>query len=418
MSTREKTITEFMIEEQRRFPEATGDFTALLNYVRLACKRISFIVGRGALAGAHGSANLTNVQGETQMKLDVISNDIFLRTSEYGGHLAGMVSEELDEPYQIPAEYPLGQYLLAFDPLDGSSNIDINAPVGSIFSVLKAPRGTQPPTVEDFLQPGARQLCAGYAIYGATTMLVLTVGRGVHGFTLDRGFGEFILTHPNMTIPEEANEFAINASNERFWEPPVKRYVTECLAGRGGVRGKDFNMRWIASLVAEVHRILVRGGLFMYPKDTRDASKPGRLRLLYEANPMAMLIEQAGGAASHGRGRMLDFVPTDIHQRVPVILGCKSEVERIERYHLEHDQGAGSHLQLAAVQRTIAVHPKLRVSPEGAYVSQASHHRRHRLLRSRHDVGHPHLQLDFPTRGASTRRWSRVTPCIATTARR
>jgi fructose-1,6-bisphosphatase len=339
MSTREKTITEFMIEEQRRFPEATGDFTALLNYVRLACKRISFIVGRGALAGAHGSANLTNVQGETQMKLDVISNDIFLRTSEYGGHLAGMVSEELDEPYQIPAEYPLGQYLLAFDPLDGSSNIDINAPVGSIFSVLKAPRGTQPPTVEDFLQPGARQLCAGYAIYGATTMLVLTVGRGVHGFTLDRGFGEFILTHPNMTIPEEANEFAINASNERFWEPPVKRYVTECLAGRGGVRGKDFNMRWIASLVAEVHRILVRGGLFMYPKDTRDASKPGRLRLLYEANPMAMLIEQAGGAASHGRGRMLDFVPTDIHQRVPVILGCKSEVERIERYHLEHDQG-------------------------------------------------------------------------------
>jgi fructose-1,6-bisphosphatase len=339
MSTREKTITEFMIEQQRGFPEATGDFTALLNYVRLACKRISFIVGRGALAGAHGSADLTNVQGEVQMKLDVISNDIFLRTSEYGGHLAGMVSEELEEPYQIPAEYPLGKYLLAFDPLDGSSNIDINAPVGSIFSVLKAPRGMQPPSVEDFLQPGTEQLCAGYAIYGATTMLVLSVGRGVHGFTLDRGFGEFILTHPNMTIPQETNEFAINASNERFWEPPVKRYVAECLAGRGGVRDKDFNMRWIASLVAEVHRILVRGGLFMYPKDTRDASKPGRLRLLYEANPMAMLIEQAGGAASAGRGRILDLSPTALHQRVPVILGCKAEVERIERYHLEHDQG-------------------------------------------------------------------------------
>jgi len=339
MSTREKTITEFMIEEQRRFPEATGDFTALLNYVRLACKRISFIVGRGALAGAHGSAQMVNVQGETQMKLDVISNDIFLRTSEYGGHLAGMVSEELEEPYQIPAEYPLGKYLLVFDPLDGSSNIDINAPVGSIFSVLRAPNGTEPPTPQDFLQPGTKQLCAGYAIYGPTTMLVLTVGHGVHGFTLDRGFGEFILTHENLRIPEDTSEFAINASNERFWEPPVKRYVGECLAGRSSVRGKDFNMRWIASLVAEVHRILLRGGLFMYPKDTKDLSKPGRLRLLYEANPMAMLVEQAGGAVSTGRMRMLDVVPTSLHQRVPVILGAKNEVERLEQYHLEHDHG-------------------------------------------------------------------------------
>jgi fructose-1,6-bisphosphatase len=340
MSTREhKTITEFMIDEQRRFPDATGDFTAILNHMRLACKRISFIVGRGALGAAQGATDSINVQGEKQMKLDVIANDIFLRTSEYGGQLAGMVSEELEEPYQIPADYPLGEYLLVFDPLDGSSNIDINAPVGSIFSVLKAPNGTSPPVLADFLQPGSRQLCAGYAIYGATTMLVLTLGRGVHGFTLDRGFGEFILTHPNMTIPRETNEFAINASNERFWEPPVRRYVLECLAGHGGVRGKDFNMRWIASLVAEVHRILIRGGLFMYPKDTKEPSKPGRLRLLYEANPMAMIVEQAGGSASWGRGRMLDLVPSHPHQRVPLILGCKSEVERIELYHLEHDQG-------------------------------------------------------------------------------
>ena len=339
MIAREKTITEFMIEEQRRFPHATGDFTALLNHVRLACKRISFIVGRGALAEAHGSAQITNIQGETQMKLDVMSNDIFLRTCEFGGHLAGMVSEELAEPYQIPPEYPLGKYLLAFDPLDGSSNIDINAPVGSIFSVLQAPHGVQAPRLEDFLQPGSQQLCAGYAIYGATTMLVLTVGRGVHGFTLDRGFGEFILTHPKMTIPEESQEFAINASNQRFWEPPVKRYVAECLAGRGGVRGKDFNMRWIASLVAEVHRILIRGGLFMYPKDSKDPGKSGRLRLLYEANPMAMLIEQAGGAASTGRIRIADLVPGELHERVPLILGCRAEVERIERYHLEHEQG-------------------------------------------------------------------------------
>jgi fructose-1,6-bisphosphatase I / sedoheptulose-1,7-bisphosphatase len=328
MSTHEKTITEFMIEEQRRFPEATGDFTALLNYVRLACKRISFIVGSGALAGPQGPA-----------QLDAVSNDIFLRTSEYGGHLAGMVSEKLEAPHQIPPQYPRGKYLLLFDPLDGSSNIDFNAPVGSIFSVLQAPQGALPPAVEDFLQPGSRQLCAGYAIYGATTMLVLTLGRGVHGFTLDRGFGEFILTHPHMTIPSEASEFAINASNERFWEPPVKRYVAECLAGHGGVRGKDFSMRWIASLVAEVHRILIRGGLFMYPKDAKDTAQAVKVPLLYEANPMAMLVEQAGGASSSGRGRILDLQPAHLHQHVPLILGCKAEVDRIERYHLEHDQG-------------------------------------------------------------------------------
>ena len=339
MSTREKTITEFMIEEQRRFPGAIGDFTALLNHVRLACKRISFIVGRGALAGAHGSAQAVNVEGEMPTTLDIVSNDIFLRTSEYGGNLAGMVSGDLQEPYEIPTEYDRGRYLLAFDPLDGSGNIDINAPVGSIFSVLKAPHGTEKPTAADFLQRGTQQLCAGYAIYGATTMLVFTVGRGVHGFTLDRGFGEFILTHPDMRISAESNEFAINASNERFWEPPIKRYVVECLAGKGGVRVRDFNMRWIASVVAEVHRILIRGGLFMYPKDFKDPRRPGHLRLLYEANPMAMIVEQAGGAASTGRGRILTLDPTELHQWVPLILGCRCEVERIEQYHHEHDQG-------------------------------------------------------------------------------
>jgi fructose-1,6-bisphosphatase len=339
MPDREKTLTEFIMEEQRRFPHATGDFTALLNHLRIACKRISFLVGRGALGGVLGSANATNVQGETQIKLDVLANDVFIRTSEYGGHLAGMVSEEMEQPYAIPAEYPRGKYLLAFDPLDGSSNVDVNVSVGSIFSVLCAPSGVADPRPEHFLQPGARQLCAGYAIYGPTTMLVLTLGRGVHGFTLDRGFGEFILTHRDLQIPEQTSEFAINASNERFWEPPVRRYVVECLEGRGGTRAKDFNMRWIASLVAEVHRILVRGGLFMYPRDTKDPAKPGRLRLLYEANPMAMIIEQAGGGASTGRERILDLQPLDLHQRVPVILGSKAEVERIERYHLEHDQG-------------------------------------------------------------------------------
>jgi len=333
------TLTEFIIGEQRKFSDATGGFTALLNDIRLACKRIAYLIGKGALGGAHGAAAGENVQGERQMKLDVMANDIFLRTNEWGGHLGAMVSEELEAVYPIPAQYPRGRYLLAFDPLDGSSNIDVNGTVGSIFSVLRCAEGVTEPTAMDFLRPGTEQVCAGYAIYGPTTMLVLTLGRGVYGFTLDRELGEFILTHPDLRIAAETSEFAINASNERFWEPPVKRYISECLAGASGPRAKDFNMRWIASLVAEVHRILLRGGLFMYPKDSKDPAKAGRLRLLYEANPMAYLVEQAGGVASTGRGRILEVGPEGLHQRVPVILGSKDEVERIARYHGEHDRG-------------------------------------------------------------------------------
>jgi fructose-1,6-bisphosphatase len=335
----ETTLTEFIIGEQRKCSHATGGFTALLNDIRLACKRISYLIGKGALGGVHGEAGGENVQGERQMKLDILANDIFLRTNEWGGHLAAMVSEELEDVVSIPAQYPRGHYLLAFDPLDGSSNIDVNGTVGSIFSVLRCPEGVTEPLAQDFLQPGTEQVCAGYAIYGPTTMLVLTLGRGVHGFTLDRELGEFMLTQPDLRIPEDTSEFAINASNERFWEPPVKRYVSECLAGASGPRAKDFNTRWIASLVAEVHRILLRGGLFMYPKDSKDPARAGRLRLLYEANPMAFLVEQAGGAASTGRGRILEVEPQGLHQRVPVILGSKNEVERIARYHGEHDRG-------------------------------------------------------------------------------
>lgn len=333
------TLTEFIIGEQRKCRSATGGFTALLNDIRLACKRISYLIGKGALAGVHGAAAGHNVQGERQMKLDLMSNDIFLRTNEWGGHLAAMASEELEAVYQIPTQHPRGRYLLAFDPLDGSSNIDVNVAVGSIFSVLRCAEGVSEPTAQDFLQPGTEQVCAGYAIYGPTTMLVLTLGHGVYGFTLDREIGEFILTHPDLRIAAETSEFAINASNERFWEPPVKRYIAECLAGRSGPRAKDFNMRWIASFVAEVHRILMRGGLFLYPKDSKDPAKAGRLRLLYEANPMAFLVEQAGGAASTGRARILEVPPQNLHQRAPVILGSKAEVERIARYHDEHDRG-------------------------------------------------------------------------------
>jgi fructose-1,6-bisphosphatase I/sedoheptulose-1,7-bisphosphatase len=333
-----KTLTRFLIEEQRRFNNATGGFTGLVNDVRLACKRIARVIGKGALSDALGTAGTTNVQGEAQMKLDVLANDIFVRTNEWGGQLMGMLSEEMDDPYPIPAEYPRGKYLLLFDPLDGSSNIDVNVSVGSIFSVLRCPEGISEPTEKDFLQPGTQQVCAGYAIYGPSTMLVLTTGRGVNGFTLDREIGEFMLTHPDITIEADTSEFAINASNSRYWEPAIKRYVNECLAGQAGPRGRDFNMRWIASLVAETHRILMRGGVFMYPRDRKDLSRAGRLRLLYEANPIGMLIEQAGGRASTGHQPILEVQPQAAHERIGFVFGARNEVERIERYHRDHNE--------------------------------------------------------------------------------
>lgn len=329
------TLTQFIIEEQRRIAGATGDFTSLLNDIVTAVKVISNAVNKGALIGVMGALDSQNVQGETQKKLDVITNEIMIRTNEWAGHLAGMASEEMDSVYAIPSQYPLGKYLLVFDPLDGSSNVDINISVGTIFSILRAPVPNRAASEADFLQPGVKQVCAGYALYGSSTMLVLTTGHGVNGFTLDREVGEFLLTHPDMKIPADTREFAINASNQRFWEPPVQRYVEECLAGKEGPRGKDFNMRWVASMVAEVHRILTRGGIFMYPRDTKDPTKPGKLRLMYEANPMAMIVEQAGGAASTGYERILDIQPESLHQRVPVILGSKNEVETVVRYHQE-----------------------------------------------------------------------------------
>jgi fructose-1,6-bisphosphatase I / sedoheptulose-1,7-bisphosphatase len=332
------TFSEFIIGEQRKITGATGGFTALLNDIRLACKRIAYQVGKGALGGLQGSAGSRNTQGEEQQKLDVLANAIFLSTNEWGGHLAGMVSEELEGPYAIPAEYPRGRYLLAFDPLDGSSNIDVNVPVGSIFSVLACPEGLQGEEPHAFLQPGARQLCAGYAIYGPTTMLVLTLGRGVHGFTLDREIGEFVYTHPDLRVPQDTSEFAINTSNSRFWEPAVKRYVDECMAGRSGPRGKDFNTRWIASLVAEAHRILMRGGVFLYPRDQRESGREGRLRLLYEANPIGLVIEQAGGRASTGYGPVLELAPQALHQKTGFVFGARHEVERIERYHRDYNE--------------------------------------------------------------------------------
>jgi fructose-1,6-bisphosphatase I/sedoheptulose-1,7-bisphosphatase len=334
------TLTQFLIEERRHHPDATGDLNALITDVSLACKTIARKVAYGALDGVFDGmrdrdapAAALNVQGEEQKTLDVLSNHLFLRANEWGGHTAGMVSEELEQPYTLPPEHPRGKYLLLFDPLDGSSNIDVNVSVGSIFSVLRAATPGQDPQPQDFLQPGIQQVCAGYAIYGPSTMLVLTLGRGTHAFTLDPLLGEWVLSHPDLRIPEKTCEFAINASNSRFWEPAVKRYVDECLAGQTGTRGADFNMRWIASLVAETHRILMRGGVFLYPKDSKDPSRAGRLRLLYEANPISFLVEQAGGGASTGRTRLMEVQPESLHQRIGFVFGSKSEVARIEKYH-------------------------------------------------------------------------------------
>jgi fructose-1,6-bisphosphatase I / sedoheptulose-1,7-bisphosphatase len=337
------TLTRYLIEERRRFPGASGDLNALILDVSIACKAIARIVAFGALesgmAAVTTEGGAINVQGEVQKPLDVLSNEIFVRMNEWSGHLAGMASEEMDAPQQIPESYPRGKYLLLFDPLDGSSNIDVNVAVGSIFSILRAPPDAadsgRDVTEADFLQPGAAQVAAGYAIYGPTTMLVLTVGNGVAGFTLNPNLGEFVLTHPNLQVPADTHEFAINTSNSRFWEPPIKRYVDECLAGKTGPRGRDFNMRWIASMVAEAHRILMRGGVFMYPRDTKDPTKPGRLRLLYEANPVGFIMEQAGGRASTGRQPVLGVAPSSLHQRIGLVFGSRHEVERIERYHHE-----------------------------------------------------------------------------------
>jgi fructose-1,6-bisphosphatase I len=329
------SLTRFLLEEQRAKGQINADLRLLIEVVARACKTISIAVGKGALGGVLGGAGSTNVQGEAQKKLDVLSNEILLEANEWGGHLAALASEEMDDPHPIPHRYPKGEYLLVFDPLDGSSNIDVNISVGTIFSVLKCPPGVKEPDESSFLQPGTKQVAAGYAVYGSSTVLVLTLGDGVHQFTLDREQGNFPLTQSHLRIPEDTSEFAINMSNMRHWEPPMRQYIDELLAGKTGPRGRDFNMRWVASMVADVHRILTRGGVFIYPRDLKDPTKPGKLRLMYEANPMAFIVEQAGGAATNGRERILDIQPEQLHQRVAVFLGSKNEVERATRYHRE-----------------------------------------------------------------------------------
>ena len=335
------SLTRYLVEQQRAKGRIPSELRLLLEVVARACKSISHAVNKGALGSelgdVMGSAGSENVQGEVQKKLDIIANDVLIEANEWGGHLAAMASEEMDSIHVVPNRYPQGEYLLLFDPLDGSSNIDVNVSIGTIFSVLKKPEGNDSVAEQDFLQPGKQQVAAGYCVYGPQTTLVLTVGDGVVMFTLDRETGSWVLTEDEVKIPADTKEFAINMSNMRHWDAPVKRYIDECLAGKEGPRGKDFNMRWIASMVADVHRILTRGGIFMYPWDKREPNKAGKLRLMYEANPMAFLVEQAGGAATNGRQRILDLPPEKLHERVAVVLGSRNEVERVTSYHHELD---------------------------------------------------------------------------------
>ena len=339
MLTEHRTLTQFLIEQRRRYPTATGDLNAVILDVALACKAISQLVARGALSGATGYLDSVNVQGEQQRKLDLLTHDIFIRANEWGGRLAGMVSEELEGVYRIPDRYPKGKYLLLFDPLDGSAISDLNFSVGSIFSILRATapgrgrrrrrtscspaRGRSAPAMPSTAPPP----CSSSPWARAST-----ASRSI------RSSASSCSRHPDIRIPPTTSDFAINASNRRFWEPAVKLYVDECVAGQDGPRGRDFSLRWMGCMVAEAHRILMRGGVYLYPRDTRQPPTGGRLRLLYEINPIAFIVEQAGGLASTGSQRLLDLVPTDIHQRAGLIFGAREEVERIERYHRDHNQ--------------------------------------------------------------------------------
>jgi fructose-1,6-bisphosphatase I len=333
MAGKRISLTQYLVEQQREHGRIPGQLRLLIEVVARACKAIAISVNKGALGDVLGSAQTENVQGEIQKKLDVISNEVLIEANEWGGHLAAMASEEMDGIHAVPNRWPQGEFLLLFDPLDGSSNIDVNVSIGTIFSVLRKVGHQHGVSEEDFLQPGKFQVAAGYCVYGPQTTLVLTVGNGVTAFTLDREMGSWVLTAENLRIPEDTKEFAVNMSNLRHWAPPMKRYIDECLAGTTGPRGKDFNMRWVGSMVADVHRILSRGGVFLYPWDAREPDKPGKLRLMYEANPMAFLVEQAGGLATNGTQRIMDLMPGKLHERVSVVLGSKNEVELVTGYH-------------------------------------------------------------------------------------
>ncbi len=328
------TIDRHILETQTHFPEATGEFTGLMYQIALAAKIVSYEVNKAGLTMLLGKTGSINVQGEEVQKLDEFANNTMISSLDHMGYVCIMASEENTEPIMIPSRYRKGKYVVAFDPLDGSSNIDINVSIGTIFSIFK--RVTEPEdsdgNVTDLLQTGRNLVCSGYIIYGSSTMMVYTTGRGVNGFTLDPGIGEFLLTHPNMRIPDNGGLYSVNESNYRYWPVGVQRFVS-MLKSTSNERRRPYNSRYIGALVADAHRTLLKGGIFMYPEDIR---KPkGKLRLLYEAIPIAFLVENAGGAATNGRMDILDIVPEDIHQRVPLIFGEKRLVDLYKQYYRE-----------------------------------------------------------------------------------
>lgn len=312
------TLTAFLLEEQRRFPGSTGNFTAMFSDLVVAAKVISCEVNKAGLIGILGAAGSKNVHGEEVQKLDELANSTLIKTMEHGGHLAAMASEEMEDIYKVDGRYPKGNYLLLFDPLDGSSNIDVNISVGTIFSVYRT--DSSDVTAKDFFRPGVEQVAAGYVLYGSSTMLVYTTGHGVHGFTLDPSVGEFLLSHENISIPEKGKIYSINEGNSKYWLSGTSVYIERLKASE-----KGYSARYVGSLVADFHRNLLKGGVFLYPADKK--SKNGKLRLLYEANPLAFICEQAGGAASNGEKRILEVVPGELHQRIPLIIGSKADVE-------------------------------------------------------------------------------------------
>lgn len=328
-----KTLTRFLVEEQRKEEGVCADLRLLIEVVARACKAIGLCVSRGAPGGMLGDASSHNIQGETQKKLDVLANDIMLEANEWGGHLAAMASEEMPTIWRIPEGYPRGKYLLLFDPIDGSSNIDVNLTVGTIFSVLRAPADShnRPVVESDFLQSGRHQVAAGYTLYGPQTIIVLSLGAGVYEFALDRETGSWVMSGERLQIPRDKREFAVNISNRPFWTPEVQQYVDECIAGARGPVGLDYNMRWTGSMVADIHRILKGGGVFLYPYN--EVKKSGKLRLMYEANPMSFIIDQAGGKATDGVNNILDKQPSALHERTGIVIGDTGEVKRLKELY-------------------------------------------------------------------------------------
>ena len=306
------------------------DLISLIKTILAATKEISFRVSQGHLGDTMGSTLDENIQGEVQKKLDVVANELFKDILLESGFVKAISSEEEDTSVAGDKD---GKFIVSFDPLDGSSNIDINSLIGTIFSIHEAPADMEPSDPDMFKQSGNKQICAGYVLYGPSTMLVMTTGSGTHFYVLDRTHGGYLLVERNVQVPQDTQEFAVNMSNQRFWQAPMQNYINDLLAGDAGPRGKNFNMRWIAAMVGDIHRVLTRGGLFTYPSDNRNPEKPYKLRLMYEANPMSFLIEQAGGLAMTSEGRIMDIEPTDIHQRVEVIMGSKNEVEACLAYY-------------------------------------------------------------------------------------